>query len=329
MPKPIAGEHYPATWTQFLDWFPSDKACAAYLERVRWPAGFACPQCGVLSEPYRASRARLMCRECGHQASAIAGTIFQKTRTPLRSWFVAAWHVTSQKHGVSSLGLQRALGLGSYQTAWAIMHRFRRAMVRPERERLKGAVEVDEVYIGLGDREAQPRQKQKTAKLLIVVAVEVHEPKGIGRIRVQRIPARSQEHLQPFVEASIDPAAEVRTDGALVYGFLPKTGYLHHRTTVQEIVQGVSRMAASLGAVNRVASLLQRWLLGTHHGAVQPALLDYYLDEFVFRFNRRTSNSRGLLFYRLLEQAVQTEPVTYRDIVDRQRQPPPTEADWS
>lgn len=267
-----------------------------------------------------------MCRTCEHQASATAGTIFDKTRTPLRVWFAAVWHVTSQKHGVSALGLQRALGLGSYQTAWTMMHRLRRAMVRPDRERLQGTVEVDETYVALGDRATQRRDRQKTAKLRVIVAVEVFDPKGIGRLRLQRIPSASQESVQPFVEASIDPSAQVRTDGSMLYLFLSRIGYVHHRRVVQDLTP---RPIASLGAVNRVASLLQRWLLGTHHGAVQPALLDHYLDEFVFRFNRRTSRSRGLLFYRLLEQAVQTAPVTYADVTRTSRQAAPFVIDWS
>ena len=127
-PKPVAGSDYPATWSQFLEWFGDNAACARYLERLRWPTGFACKACGVLGEPYRASRGRLMCRACGHQRSVTAGTIFDKTRTPLTVWFAAIWYLTSQKHGVSALGLQRVLGLGSYQTAWTILHRLRRAM---------------------------------------------------------------------------------------------------------------------------------------------------------------------------------------------------------
>jgi transposase-like protein len=329
--QPLAGEDYPGTWSQFLEWFPDDAACARYLERLRWRGAFACPGCGVLAEPYRASRGRLMCTACGHQASVSAGTIFDKTRTPLTVWFAAAWYVTSQKHGVSALGLQRVLGLGSYQTAWTLMHRFRRAMVRPERERLGGTVQVDETYVALGDREFPfvPKslsRKRETGKLLVVMAVEMLEPTGIGRIRLRRIPAAAQVHVQPFIEASVDPSALVHTDGSMLYSFLDRAGYQHKRTIVQDVR---SRPIASLPAVNRVASLLQRWLLGTHHGAVQPGQLDHYLDEFVFRFNRRRSRSRGLLFYRLLEQAVQSGPITYRDIVDSQTNPAPITLDWS
>jgi transposase-like protein len=329
--QPVAGDDYPKTWSQFLEWFSDDAACARYLERLRWRGAFACPDCGVLKEPYRASRSRLMCTACGHQTSVSTGTIFEKTRTPLTVWFAAAWYITSQKHGVSALGLQRVLGLGSYQTAWALMHRFRRAMVRPYRELLRGTVQVDEVYVALGDREHPfvPKglsYKRQTGKLIIVVAVEMLEPTGVGRIRLRRIPAAAQAYVGPFIEASIDPEALVHTDGSMLYSFLDHEGYQHRRTIVRDMR---SNPIASLPGVNRVASLLQRWLLGTHHGAIQPRQLDHYLDEFVFRFNRRRSRSRGLLFYRLLEQAVQTGPITYRDIVDCEPDPVPVSLDWS
>jgi hypothetical protein len=245
-----------------------------------------------------------------------AGTIFAKTRTPLSVWFAAAWYLTSQKHGVSALGLQRVLGLGSYQTAWTMLHRFRRAMVRPDRERLQGRVEVDEIDVELGDRAApfiakSPSGKRETGRLQVLVAVEVHGPSGIGRIRLRRIPSASQQYIQPFVADAIDPTARVHTDGSLLYDFLPRGGYHQHRTIVTD---AAARRVGTLPEVNRVAALLQRWLLGTHHGAIQPRQLDYYLDEFVFRFNRRTSRSPGLLFYHLLEQAVLTGPMTYRAI---------------
>lgn len=310
-----AGKDYPRNWSEFLAWFPSDEACAAYLERLRWPQEFVCPACAVAQQPYRSSRERLMCRACGRQSTVTAGTIFDKTRTPLRVWLAAAWYLTNQKQGVSALGLQRVLGLGSYQTAWTMLHRFRRAMVRPDRERLKGLVEVDETYLAISDREepiSRANRKSNTSKVLVVLAVEMVEPKGFGRIRLRRIQAESTECVMPFVKASIEPGARVRTDGSAVYRGLAELGYDHQRT----VMLGSDIPAhVSMAGVHRVASLVKRWILGTHHGSVQPAHLDAYLDEFVFRFNRRTSTSRGLLFYRLLQQAVLTGPVTYEDVV--------------
>ncbi|MHA6848905.1 IS1595-like element ISRsy1 family transposase [Ralstonia syzygii] len=314
---PEPGKDYPRNWNEFLDRFGTEEACLSYLEALRWPQGFICPDCGVAAEPYRSSRTRLMCRSCGHQTTVTAGTIFDKTRTPLRVWLAGAWYLTNQKQGVSALGLQRVLGLGSYQTAWTMLHRFRRAMVRPDRERLKGCVEVDETYLAITDREAPisaVNRKNRTSKVLVILAVEMLQPKGFGRIRLQRIHNDGAECVIPFIQASIEPGAQVRTDGSAAYRTLSKLGYDHQRN----VMLGAEVPAhVSMAGVHRVASLVKRWILGTHHGSVQPEHLDAYLDEFVFRFNRRTSGSRGLLFYRLLQQAVVTGPVTYADVVHR------------
>jgi transposase-like protein len=254
---------------------------------------------------------------CRHQSSVTAGTLFDKTRTPLTVWLGAAWYVTNQKQGVSALGLQRVLGLSSYQTAWAILHRLRRAMVRPGREQLRGNVEVDETYIAITER-GKPRsvvgRKSHTTKTLVAIAVELLEPKGFGRIRLRRIPLDSERYVLPFVRDTVAPGSAVHTDGSPAYRSLAQQGYLHER----HVMKGSGSPAhASMPGVHRVAALAKRWLLGTHHGAVQPNQLDCYLDEFVFRFNRPMSRSRGMLFYRLLQQAVVNEPVTYRDIVEK------------
>ena len=311
---PAPAQDYPRTWSEFLEWFSSEQACLSYLERLRWPHGFDCPDCASMTAPYRASRTRLMCQDCGRQSTVTAGTIFDKTRTPLKVWLAGAWYLTSQKQGVSALGLQRVLGLGSYQTAWTMLHRFRRAMVRPDREHLKGLVEVDETYLAISDRQrpiSAVGRKSSTRKVLVVMAVEILEPKGFGRIRLRRILNDSDECVVPFVQESVEPGTRVRTDGSAAYRSLKELGYAHERT----VMLGSDTPAhVSMAGVHRVASLIKRWILGTHHGSVQPEHLDAYLDEFVFRFNRRTSNSRGMLFYRLLQQAVVTKPVTYRDI---------------
>jgi len=315
MLAPIRGKDYPQNWNEFLDWFATEEACLAYLERLRWASGFVCPRCGSVAEAYRASRTRLMCRDCQHQSTVTAGTIFEKTRTPLRVWLAAAWYLTNQKQGVSALGLQRVLGLGSYQTAWTMLHRFRRAMVRPGREQLKGLVEVDETYLAITDRQepiSPMGRKSSTTKVLVVMAVEILQPKGFGRIRLRRIPRDSAPYVIPFVQEVIEPGAQVRTDGSAAYRSLGELGYDHQPT----VMLGSDMPAhVSMAGVHRVASLVKRWILGTHHGSVQPEHLDAYLDEFVFRFNRRTSSSRGMLFYRLLQQAVVTAPVTYEDVV--------------
>lgn len=314
-PTPV--KDYPQTWNEFLDWFATEDACLSYLERLRWANGFVCPNCGSTAEPYRASRTRLMCRDCQRQSTVTSGTIFDKTRTPLRVWLAAAWYLTNQKQGVSALGLQRVLGLGSYQTAWTMLHRFRRAMVRPGREQLKGLVEVDETYVAITDRKrpiSPVGRKNSTTDVLVVMAVEIIQPKGFGRIRLRRIAKDSAPYVIPFVQEVIEPGAQVRTDGSAAYRSLGELGYDHQRT----VILGSDAPAhVSMAGVHRVASLVKRWILGTHHGSVQPEHLDAYLDEFVFRFNRRTSSSRGMLFYRLLQQAVVTGPVTYDDVVSK------------
>jgi len=269
---PQAGKDYPQNWNEFLDWFATEEACLAYLERLRWPDGFVCPACGVVGVPYRSSRARLMCRSCAHQSSVTAGTIFDKTRTPLRVWLAAAWYVTNQKLGVSALGLKRVLGLGSYETAWTMLHRFRRAMVRPQRELLRGEVEVDETYLAISDRaKASEGRKNKTSKILVAIAVEIQQPKGFGRIRLRRIDNDSDACVVPFVQESIEPGARVRTDGSAAYRSLSKIGFEHTR---QVMLGAESPAHVTMPGVHRVASLVKRWILGTHHGSVQPEHLD-------------------------------------------------------
>ena len=321
---PIPGKDYPQNWNDFLDWFATEEACLAYLEKLRWFNGFVCPSCGSVAEAYRASRTRLMCRDCQRQSTVTSGTIFDKTRTPLRVWLAAAWYLTNQKQGVSALGLQRVLGLGSYQTAWTMLHRFRSAMVRPGREQLKGQVEVDETYLAITDRQnpiSPAGRKSKTTKVQVVIAVETLQPKGFGRIRLRRIANDSAACVIPFVQDVVESGAQVHTDGSAAYLLLEELGYPHQRT----VMLGSKAPAhVSMAGVHRVAALVQRWILGTHHGSVQPEHLDVYLDEFVFRFNRRTSSSRGMLFYRLLQQAVVTQPVTYAQVASRTKRRKPT-----
>lgn len=327
--KPVAGRDYPRTWVEFEDWFVSDEACTAYLEQLRWPTGFCCPACAVMDTPGRATRGRLICRACRHQSSVTAGTIFDKTRTSLRVWFAAAWYITNQKQGVSALGLQRVLGLSSYQTAWAMLHRFRRAMVRPERDLLAGTVEVDEIYLalrrGTGVKHKRPGSRGHDGSHLVTVAVavEVHQPTGFGRIRLRRVQGPTLDSLLPFVREHIAPGTKVHTDGSAIYRPLTDEGFDHD----PHIIAG-SKVPPHkpLPGVHRIAALLKRWLLGTHHGAVDPRHVDYYLDEFTFRFNRRTSRSRGMLFYRLIQQSAVAAPVTYANIRDNQHHAQPSRA---
>ena len=308
--RPRVGRDYPRGWTELHAWFPDDEACVAYLEQLRWPDGFVCPACGVRDEPWRQTRGRLTCRSCRHQTTVTAGTIFDKTRVPLTTWFAGAWYVTNQKFGASALGLQRVLGLGSYGTAWMMLHKLRKAMVRPGRDLLGGVVEVDETYVGGEEKGVQGRFTAE--KAIVAIALEIKQPRGYGRVRLRRIPDVSAASLVPFVTEVVLPDAVVVTDGWAGYRPLTRHGYTHEPTNIKATDDPAH---VAMPGVHRIASLLERWLIGTHQGAVRPEHLDAYLNEYTFRFNRRHSRSRGLLFYRLLEQAVVTAPAPYATIV--------------
>ena len=232
---------------------------------------------------------------------------------PLRTWFAAMWFVTSQKDGASALGLKRVLGFGSYQTAWSWLHKLRQAMVRPGWARLCGRIEVDETYIGGADVGGK-RGRGSEKKEIVVIAVEIHSPKGFGRVRMRQIPDVSGESLVPFVCDVAQKGSEILTDGWRGYNRLSKCGYKHHRTVASDTGDPAH---VSMPGVHRIAALVKRWLLSTHQGSVSQKHLEYYLDEYTFRFNRRTSRSRGMLFYRLMQQAVATPPLPYRQIVER------------
>ena len=224
------------------------------------------------------------------------------------------WFVTNQKLGGSALGLQRILGLGSYQTAWTWLHKMRRAMVRPARGRLSGCVEVDETYVG-GHEEGVSGRKTETKSIVVIAAEE--NGRGIGRIRLRRIPDVSASSLIPFVREVVQPGSVVHTDGWGGYNDIEAKGYTHKVSNIKRSEQLAHEL---MPRVHRVAALLKRWILGTHQGSVSDKHLAYYLDEFTFRFNRRHSRARGLLFYRLLQQAVQVKPVPYRQLVGQKRQ---------
>jgi transposase-like protein len=224
--------------------------------------------------------------------------------------------VTSQKNGVSALGVQRVLGLATYETAWSWLHKLRRAMVRPGRDRLKGVVEVDETYLGGLEEGVAGRETER--KALVAVAAE-EDGDGMGRIRLQHIPDASACSLHSFVLASVEPGSVVHTDGWEGYNGLDAFGY-KTKVTVQR--RSKKKPHELMPRVHRVASLLKRWILGTHQGAVSHEHLAYYLDEFTFRFNRRTSRFRGKLFQRLLEQAVATGPVPYDQLNKHSRAGP-------
>ncbi len=298
---PVGGVDYPRTFQELLEWFPDNAACLAYLERLRWPEGFTCPACGQPGG-WRTAKARWMCRACGRQSSVTAGTIFHQIRTPLSTWFAAIWFITSQKNGMSAQSLQRVLGFGSYETAWAWLQKLRRAMVRPERELLSGVVELDEVFIGNESRGRVGGVKDHTAAM---VAVESVPGRKLGRVRIEVAQRARSADILKFADRVIAKGALVKTDGASILRKLTDMGYEHQAFIG---VDSPEPAHVNLPGVHMIGSLLKRWLTGTLHYAVTQEHLAYYLDEYTFRFNRRTSTSRGLLFYRLLQQAVNTDP---------------------
>jgi hypothetical protein len=294
--RPEAGRDYPADWEQFLAFFPDEAACVRYLEALSWPHGFQCPGCGAAGAPWRGSRRRLVCRACGHQTSVTAGTLFQGTRTPLRVWFAAAWKLATADQGISARRLARELHLGSYETAWTMLHRLRRAMVRSGRPRLEGIAEAGTVLL-----RGRPAARGGPSGTVAGIAVEDRGERA-GRVRMQRLGSRSALELAGFVTRAVEPGARIRTDRAAVAEALADLGY-------------AVDAGAPLVHLPEVCERLERWLLETHQGAASHDQLDWYLDEFTFRFNRRAATHRGLLFYRLLEEAVVTPPLPYRRVV--------------
>jgi transposase-like protein len=289
--RPVAGRDYPADWGQFHAFFPDEGACLRYLEGLSWPHGFLCPTCGRARAPWRGSRQRLVCRACGHQTTVTAGTLFQGTRTPLRQWFAAAWLVATAEQGVSARQLARALDLGSYETAWTMLHRFRRAMVRSGRPKLEGRVEVATM--------ATPG----TTPAVAAIALE-DRGESPGRVRMQRLASAGGAGFVAFLGRVVEPGTLVRAVRLEAWYPLAELGFMTERAPSLTHLPGVERALAG-------------WLRGTHQGAASPAQLDWYLDEFTFRFNRRASTHRGLLFYRLLEEAVVTPPLPYHHVVAR------------
>ena len=304
----------PGDLPTFLARFGTDAQCRAYLTRGRWPEGFCCAGCGH-GRAY-SHRVRLIeeCAACGKQHSLLAGTIFAQTKTGLARWLLAIWLVTSSKGGISAMELQRQMGFSSYQTAWSWLHKIRKAMVRPDRRPLTERVEADETLVG----GAKPGKRGRGAagKTVVAGAVEAGRGKGrgrrLGRLRLQAVADASGASLEAFLAGNVAPPAAVTTDGWQGYAGLGEAGYDHEPIN---LATGWGDAVLRLPAIHLVFGLAKRWLLGTHHGAVRRKHLQAYLDEYVFRFNRRTAKSISHRFARLVEQAILTPPATYRAIV--------------
>jgi len=302
-------KEYPMTFREFIKQFSTEEQCRDYLFSLRFPNGFACPKCNH-NEYWKVGDTLHTCKGCRHQASVIAGTIFQDTRKPLMDWFIAIWWLTTQKNGASAQGLQRVLGLKSYETAWAWLHKIRSAMVNPNRTKLSGTVEIDETHIG--GSVAGKRGRGADNKVLVIITAEL-DGKKVGRCRMGILDDASADSIHPFIVDNVEKGSTLITDGWKGYNGIENKGYTR-RIHVQA---GEADEDKLLPHVHMIASLLKRWLLGTHHGRIEPQHLQSYLDEYVFRFNRRKSAERGLLFYRLLESAMQVKPITIDELYDR------------
>jgi transposase-like protein len=315
--RPHGGVHYPRSLGEFQSWFATDADCLDFLEWLRWPDGFVCPRCQSPGG-WRVADGSFKCTNCKAQTAVTAGTLFDRRRTPLTVWFAVCWQFATAKDGVSALSVQRTLEIGSYQTAWAMLHRLRSVLIRPGRELLSGLVEVDETYIG-GEEPGLAGGRARGKKSLVVVAVEIIESKGFGRCRMKIIPDAAGETLHAFITDTVAPGTTVITDGWSGYLGIDKLGYIHDRRSQRAAKALGEDVGKLLPGVHRVASLVKRWLASTHQGAVEAEHLAGYLDEFCFRFNRRRSRSRGLVFLRVLQLAVGHDPVRYRQLIKRPR----------
>jgi transposase-like protein len=286
--------------------FQTEDDCIGYLFEIRYKEGFVCAAC--LNKTYwKNNRGLFVCKSCNHEHSITANTIYHKSKLPLQLLFRAIWWMIAQKNGVSAKGLQKILGLGSYETAWNWLHKFRRLMNAPNRTKLSEIVEVDETYIG-GSKPGK-RGRGADGKVIVAIAVEVKE-KATGRIRFGIIEDVTSRSLLNFIKDNVYKGSTIITDDWIAYKNVTKCGYKHR---IESTTKDMDKEEV-LPNAHRAISLLKRWLIGTHQNYTSKDKLQYYLDEFTFRYNRRTSKSRGLLFYRIIEQSVIHSPVSNADI---------------
>lgn len=305
---------YPRTFEEFIEWFSVEADCEEYLGWIRWPHGFVCPGCGG-TKTWRTERGLWHCRGCRRQSSVTSGTVFEDSRKPLRLWFHVMWLMMAQKTGLSAKNLADTYGFGSYQTAWGWLQKLRSVMIRSGRERLRGRVEVDEAFIG-GQKEGK-RGRGAEGKTLVLVAVEGDAKKRLGRVRFRCVEAVNGDTVESFVHDNIEPGTKIVTDGLSVFDNLRSAGFSHR----PHVVSTGGAALKQLDHVHLVISLLKRWLGGTHQGAVTGPHLQAYLDEFSFRFNRRLSQHRGMLFYRLMQQAAAARPLAVKALYASKPQP--------
>jgi transposase-like protein len=299
---------FPTSLPEFQRRFPDEDACAQYLFELRWPEGFRCPRCDHDHAWALETKAwTFECAGCGRQTSVTAGTVMHGSKLSLEIWFWAAYLMATHSNGISALQLQKQLGLGSYKTAWLLCGKLRRAMVNPERTALSALVEIDETSIPhrtKHDPVAGGQGRSHDGKLLVAVAVEIRG-KAPGRIRLSKIDDYSADSLHRFIAANVSPAATAKTDAWQGYSGAPVDEHDPHV---------IGKMAAHviLPWVHRVIANLKRWALGVYHG-VRAKHIQTYLDEFVFRFNRRRNRHAG--FRSLLANGAKIAPVTYNMLI--------------
>ena len=277
---------FPKTLRQFQSDFGTEKACQQYLAACRWSDGFLCPRCRHRRAYELVNQRRWQCAGCRHQVSLTAGTVLHRTKIPLTHWFWAAYLMTTDKRGVSALLVQRQLGLPCYETAWMMLHKLRRAMVNVAREPLHGKVEVDETWVG-GEQAGLrgSRQLKGRRAALVLVAVE-KRGRGSGRFRMKVIPDFKAKTIIPFLHENVSPGSTIYTDGLKSFEGLTEVGFKHIART-QSLRPKLRKGAKSaVPLADRAIGNLQQWLTGTYHGVSKPQL-QVYLDEFVFRHNRR------------------------------------------
>jgi len=296
----------PENQIEFEKMFTTEQQCIQYLMELRFPTGYLCPLCEH-DECWINNRGLMVCKNCRDELSITSGTIFHKSKLPLVLIFRALWWMVAQKNGVSAIGLQRVLGLGSYRTAWTWLHKFRRLMVFPGRDKLIGTVEVDETLVG--GKTSGKRGRGAEGKSMVIIAIEKKE-KGTGRVRMSLISDGSKKIIGKFITDNIELGSTLITDGWKGYTGISKKGYTHIIDNKTKNLDGEE----ILPNVHRIASLLKRWLLGTHQNYIGEQYLLYYLDEYTFRYNRRKSKSRGLLFQRLIEHGVWHVPAEYKSL---------------
>ena len=298
-------EDFPKNELEFDRRFRDEQACIDYLFLLRWPEGFICPGCGH-TEFWKSARDLYLCQRCQKQTSVTSGTIFHGAKKPLIVWFKALWWFSTRKSGVNALTLQEFLGLGSYRTAWCWLQKLRTCTIFSERKPLSGQIEADEFY--LGGKRSGNRGRGADHKCKVAIAVE-RQGRKLGRLRLQVIDNCSSAQLLPFVKSNVIAGCQVSTDGWKGYNGLEKD-FVHLR-----VLSAQSENKESvLPGVHLVISLVKRVILGTFQGRFDAEYLQRYLDEYVFRFNRRTCKSIGKRFWRIMQQAVCSPPITNRQL---------------